>query len=461
MARNRILIVDDEPGIRFGIRNFLDAHGFDATEAEDCKSALELFRSAPSDIVLVDYSLPDGNALELLPKLKEINASLPVVVLTGHGSIDLAVRAIKEGAEQFITKPVELPALLVVLQRVLENQRSRRKEMAGKSRQSRREINPFIGSSQLIRQVEEEAKKVAGTESPVLIQGETGAGKSVLAAWLHQHSTRADEAFVDLNCAGLSREFLETELFGHEKGAFTGAVAAKNGLLEVAHKGTVFLDEIGDVDMQVQPKLLKVLEEKRFRRLGEVRDRVVDIRLIAATHQNLRNMVSEKRFREDLFFRINTLPLRVPALRERPEDIPLLAEHMLEELSLSRGRDECQLSGEAADAIRRYPWPGNIRELRNVLERAVLLGDKNILQPQDLKLEAAAAMSPLEAVPSSGDNNGAYSSNLTLEEVERRHIELVLREEKGKVEAAAKRLGIPRSSLYNMVKRYQIPLSRL
>ncbi len=226
MARNRILIVDDESGIRFGIRNFLDAHGFDVTEAENCKSALEMFRSAPSDLVLVDYSLPDGNALELLPRLKEINAALPVVVLTGHGSIDLAVRAIKEGAEQFITKPVELPALLVVLQRVLENQRSRRKEMAGKSRQSRREINPFIGSSQLIHQLEEEAKKVAATESPVLIQGETGAGKSVLAAWLHQSSTRADEAFVDLNCAGLSREFLETELFGHEKGAFTGAIAA-------------------------------------------------------------------------------------------------------------------------------------------------------------------------------------------------------------------------------------------
>ncbi len=459
MARNRILIVDDESGIRFGIRNFLDAHGFDVTEAENCKSALEMFRGAPSDLVLVDYSLPDGNALELLPRLKEINAALPVVVLTGHGSIDLAVRAIKEGAEQFITKPVELPALLVVLQRVLENQRSRRKEMAGKSRQSRREINPFIGSSQLIRQLEEEAKKVAATESPVLIQGETGAGKSVLAAWLHQSSTRADEAFVDLNCAGLSREFLETELFGHEKGAFTGAIAAKSGLLEVAHKGTVFLDEIGDVDMQVQPKLLKVLEEKRFRRLGEVRDRVVDIRLIAATHQNLRNMVVEKRFREDLFFRINTLPLRVPGLRERPEDIPLLAEHMLEALALDRGRDESHLSPEAVDAIRRYPWPGNIRELRNVLERAVLLSEKNLLQPQDLKLEAAAL--PLQPTPSSGDNGEVYSSNLTLEEVERRHIELVLREEKGKVEAAAKRLGIPRSSLYNMVKRYQIPLSRL
>ena len=457
MARNRILIVDDEFGIRFGIRNFLDAHGFEVMEAEDCKSAMEMFRSAPSDLVLVDYSLPDGNALELLPRLKEINASLPVVVLTGHGSIDLAVRAIKEGAEQFITKPVELPALLVVLQRVLENQRSRRKEMAGKSRQSRsREINPFIGTSQLIRQLEEEARKVAATESPVLIQGETGSGKSVLAAWLHQHSTRTDEAFVDLNCAGLSREFLETELFGHEKGAFTGAVAAKSGLLEVAHKGTVFLDEIGDVDLQVQPKLLKVLEEKRFRRLGEVRDRVVDIRLIAATHQNLRNMVAEKRFREDLFFRIHTLPLRAPALRERPDDIPLLVEHMLEGLSLDRGRGEFHLSPEAIDAVRRYPWPGNIRELRNVLERAVLLGEKNLIQPQDLKLEAVSS----QALPEQS-SDGNYASNMTLEEVERRHIELVLREEKGKVEAAAKRLGIPRSSLYNMVKRYQIPLSRL
>ncbi len=276
MARNKILVVDDEAGLRFGVRDFLELQGYEIDEAASCSDAQQLFRNSRPDVVIADYLLPDGTALDLLPRLKEIDSDIPLLILTAHGSIDLAVRAIKEGAEQFLTKPLELPALLVILQRILENKRNLHKQLANKSREVRRAIDPFVGTSPGIRALAEQARKVLFTESPILIHGETGTGKGVLARWLHANSQRSEEAFVDLNCAGLSRELLETELFGHEKGAFTSATASKQGLFEVAHRGTIFLDEIGDVDLQIQPKLLKVLEEKRFRRVGDVRDRQVD-----------------------------------------------------------------------------------------------------------------------------------------------------------------------------------------
>src|ERR671916_1125366 len=242
MSRNKVLVVEDESGVRFGIRDFLEQHGYEIEEAERCHDAQQLFRMARPDIVIADYMLPDGTALDLLPRLKEIDSQTPLLVLTAHGSIDLAVRAIKEGAEQFLTKPLELPTLLVILQRLLQKQRNYQRQLASKTRQVRQAIDPFIGTSPAIRALREQARKILSTESPVLILGETGSGKGVLARWLHDNSPRAEEACVDLNCAGLSRELLETELFGHEKGAFTGAINKKVGLLEVAHRGTVFLD---------------------------------------------------------------------------------------------------------------------------------------------------------------------------------------------------------------------------
>jgi DNA-binding NtrC family response regulator len=287
MAKEKILVVDDEAGVRFGIGDFLESQGYEVGEADSCQGMLDIFRTSRPDAAIVDYMLPDGHALDLLPRLRDIDPTVPLILLTAHGSIDLAVRAVKEGAEHFLTKPVELSALLAILRRTLENRRNRQRQLASKSRQTREEVDPFLGTSAAIRQLAEQVRKVLVTESPILIQGETGTGKEVLAKWLHNHGPRAEEAFVDLNCAGLSRELLETELFGHEKGAFTGATASKSGLLEVAHRGTVFLDEVGDMDPQVQPKLLKVLEEKGFRRLGDIRDRHVDTRLIAATHQDL------------------------------------------------------------------------------------------------------------------------------------------------------------------------------
>jgi DNA-binding NtrC family response regulator len=450
MSRNRILIVDDEPGVRFGIKDFLELQGYEIDEADNCREAQEMFRSSRPDIVIADYMLADGTALDLLPRLKEINPDTPLLILTAHGSIDLAVRAIKEGAEQFLTKPLELPALTMILKRLLENQRNFHKQLASKTRQVRRAVDPFIGNSPKIRALAEQAKKVLATESPILILGETGSGKGVLARWLHENSPRAEEAFVDLNCAGLSRELLETELFGHEKGAFTSATASKQGLFEVAHRGTIFLDEIGDVDLQIQPKLLKVLEDNRFRRVGDVRDRQVDVRLIAATHQDMGQLVREKKFRDDLYFRVSTIPLGFPPLRERIEDIPIVAEYLLEKVSADLGRGEIRLEPDSIKALQSYSWPGNIRELRNVIERAVLLSEQKTIGFKDLQFDGSAG------------NRAAYlDSNLTLSQLEKQHIERVLQEEQGHVEKAAKRLGIPRSSLYQKLKRYQFESSRV
>lgn len=367
-----------------------------------------------------------------------------MIVLTAYGSIDLAVQAVKEGAEQFLTKPIEMPALHVILKRLLATRRLQRQQQVVATRDRRERVNPLSGGSPAIRDLAEQASKVMHTDSPILILGETGTGKSLLAKWLHHHGMRADEAFVDLNCAGLSPDFLETELFGHEKGAFTGATASKQGMLEIADGGTVFLDEIGDVDPRVQPKLLKVLEEKRFRRLGAVREREVDIRLIAATHHDLASKVKEGTFRSDLYFRISSIPLTMPALRDRKEDIVPLARTLLAR-SLADPSRTPQLTDDAALALREYAWPGNIRELRNVLERAALLCNDNTITRRDLRFESTSAQ-----------DAHAGDLNLTLQQIERQHIKRVLHDVGGKVEQASLRLGVPRSTLYQKIKLHGI-----
>ena len=312
-----------------------------------CARPVTISAFACPDAAILDFSLPDGDGLELLEHCKSIDENLPVIVLTGQGSIELAVRAIKQGAEQFLIKPIELPALYTLLVRALENKRHRQHSLIHQSREKRERLHPFVGDSKAIRNLGYLAGRLVTSVSPILIQGETGTGKGVLAKWIHDNSDRGQEGFMDLNCAGLEREFLETELFGHAKGAFTGAVQAKPGLLDVADKGTVFLDEIGDMDLTVQPKLLKVLETKQFRRLGDVHDRTVDIRLISATHRNLKDLVRQGRFREDLFFRINIMPIRIPPLRERPEDIPQLSKEILGRIAAERGCGEIELDDAA------------------------------------------------------------------------------------------------------------------
>jgi DNA-binding NtrC family response regulator len=452
VARNRVLLVDDDPVIRFGIRNFLESRGMQVHEAENVQRAREKFAGTTADAAIVDFSLPDGDGFELLKHFKSADPDVPVIVLTGQGSIELAVRAIKEGAEQFLTKPVELPALHTLLVRAIENKRFRRQSLVNQSKARRERLNPFLGKSAAVRKLQELARRVVSSESPILIQGETGSGKGVLAKWIHENSPRADDVFMDLNCAGLEREFLETELFGHERGAFTGAVHAKPGLLEVADRGTVFLDEIGDIDLTVQPKLLKVLEAHQFRRLGDVRDRTVDIRLISATHRDLKELVREGRFREDLYFRITIIPIRIPPLRERREDILLLANDILGRITAERGCSTIDLDDTAMAMLQQYPWPGNIREMRNVLERAAQIAERSPLTARDLELQypgnaAVSAEKPLTA---------EMGTNLTMRQLEARYIELILSEEEGSIDRAARRLGISRSSLYGKVKSREV-----
>jgi len=460
MAPRRLLVVDDDPSGRFALREYFQLRGYEVDDADSLRAALESFQSARPDAAVLDYALPDGTALDLLPRLRALDPTVPLVVLTGHGSIDLAVQAVKEGAQHFFTKPVELATLAVVIERLLDQQRQRQRVLAGTTREARRAVDPFLGTSAAVRRLAEEATRVQASDSPMLIEGETGTGKGVLAAWLHRQGPRSEEAFVDLNCATLSKDLLESELFGHEKGAFTGAVSAKPGLLEVAHRGTLFLDELGDMDPAVQPKLLKVLEEKRYRRLGEVRDRQVDVRLIAATHQDLAALVNSKAFRQDLFYRVAAIPLMVPALRERAEDIPLLARDLLDRIAADLGRGRLEITPAALAALGAYSWPGNIRELRNVLERAALLCRDRTIDVGDLRFINMGGPAPAAfAAPTSAPPR-PHDTAMTLEEVERRHIQAVLEEEDGRVESAARRLGVPRSSLYKRLRALGLVGSR-
>jgi DNA-binding NtrC family response regulator len=449
-----VLVVDDEPAARFGIRDFLEARSFVVEECATLDRGLALLRQQRLDAAVIDYRLPDGNALEALPRLRQIDPSVPVIVLTGFGSIDLAVQAIKSGADQFLTKPLDLGVLLRAIQSTIRERRSRARRVTDRS-ETDEVYDPFLGISPAIQALHEQAQRVAAAPSTVVLYGETGSGKGVLAQWLRRHSERSRQPFVELNCAALSAEFLATELFGHGKGAFTSAVQTKSGLLEVADRGTLFLDEIGDMNVQVQSMLLKVLEEKRFRRLGENADRRVDVRLIAATHQDLPRLVREGRFRSDLYFRINAVALRVPALRERIEDIPLLAEPILARLTARTGR-RAHLTADALRTLAAHSWPGNIRELRNVLERALLFARGDVVEAEDVQLDAAASIAPVvhefapAAVPAPA--LAIHGTHLTLDEVEQRHIANVLAEENGHVERAARRLGIPRSSLYAKIR---------
>jgi DNA-binding NtrC family response regulator len=438
--KGRVLVVDDEPGLRFALRSYLETCGYDIDEAETLAAAIDHLQAQVPDVALVDYALPDGNALDLLSRIKSAGVDVPVIVLTGHGSIELAVTAVKEGAEQFLTKPVELASLELVVGRVIEHQRNSRHAAAAHSRQTTRDEGLLGGRSAAVRALAHDADMASACDVPILIEGETGTGKGRLARWIHGASARANESFVDLNCAGLPRELLESELFGHEKGAFTGAVGSKPGLVEAAHRGTMFLDEIGDTDLAVQPKLLKIVEEKRFRRLGDVAERRVDVRFVAATNKSLTALVDQGQFREDLYYRINTIVLRLPPLRHRKGDIPTLAEQIVQQLSREIGQAAPHIEDEAIEALSAHSWPGNIRELRNVLERALLVTKSGTLRADDLRLNASPR------------RPAAAAAAETLREIEWQHIQRVLAEEKGSVGRASKRLGIPRSSLYEKLK---------
>jgi len=443
--QERVLLVDDDPIVLDFLSQGLAMDGFEVTTANGVSRAILEVQKAQPSIILVDYQLQDGTAFDLLAWLKVRDLRLPVIVVTGQVRIDLAVEAIKNGAEQFISKPVDLTLLLAMLHRALDNFRNLQKTFTNRLERARYERDPFLGASAAIRELKRAAQRVADSNSSVLIHGETGTGKGVLARALHKMSARSDEPFVDLNCAGLSRELLESELFGHQKGAFTGAVANKIGFIEAANHGTLFLDEIGDMDLQIQGKILKVVEERHFYRLGDVLQRKADVQIIAATHRDLKKLTNEGTFRSDLYFRINTLRLHIPPLRERLEDIPILTDKLVEQLAQDMKRPPVEVSENARAALLNYSWPGNIRELRNVLERAVLLSDDGVIHNTGLEFEGPShqSVAPAPAL-----------NHLTLKEIERHFVTQALEAETGNVIRAAKRLGIHRSSLYAKIREF-------
>jgi DNA-binding NtrC family response regulator len=441
----RVLVVEDDELMLEFLAGGLGAEGFEIIKAMSLSEAFKEILDSPPNIVLADYELGDGTAFDLLAWLKQRDIGIPLIVLTAHASIDLAVDAVKHGAEHFVPKPVDLGFLTTVLRRTLERLRSLQKDLANNLERARYERDPFLGKSASILELRKAARRMSETKNTLLIQGETGTGKGVLARWLHKTGPRSSEAFVELNCAGLSSALLESELFGHQKGAFTGAVMNKIGFLEAANHGILFLDEIGDMDLQVQPKILKVVEDKRFYRLGDVHERMVDVQIIGATHRNLKKQVGKNEFRSDLFFRISTLTLNIPPLRERLEDLPIITDKLLEQFSWEMKRGPLRISDNARLELRQYSWPGNIRELRNVLERAALLSDDRVIDKIGLEFE----FSERQALASD-----VGMKNLTLKEMEKRHIAQALELEGGRVTRTAKLLGMSRGSLYAKIREY-------
>lgn len=442
MKKERILLVEAEEASK-GLSEHLRDCRYEVDTAETFVSAEESWRRNRPDLVVIGADLPDGLISRLVPRLRAMDSSIPVIVLASHTSIGFATEAVRQGAEQFLTKPVQAAILGLVIDRSLENRRHRRLCLAEMSRCKRRVQDPFVGRSSMIKSLQNQAHRLALVDSPVLIQGETGTGKGVLARWLHQNGRRASEPFVELNCA-CSRGLVEGEMFGDERATASRGPESKLSALEAAHRGTIFLDSIDNLDPLLQPKVLQLLKQKQFRRVGSGQHHPVDIRLIGASHRPLNWLLQQRRFRDESSFPVQTLSIDLQPLRHRVEDIPALASSILNRLSEDMGTDAFELSRAALSALQGYSWPGNIRELSLVLKRAVLVASDTVLTERDLGFDLM-----------SEQNLNSIGHLRTLEEFERHYIHQVLRKEGGHVESAARKLGIPRSSLYHKLKQYR------
>jgi len=438
-----LLIVDDDEEFRSGIARRLSRQGHDVREAENGGNALAAFQRESFEVALLDLNMPQMDGLELLQRLKEIDPHCEVVMLTGEASVETAVSAMKLGAFDYLRKPCPFGELEQLLERAWQHHR------LGRENEQLREVigrttpaPEIIGTSREIQQVLRLIDKVAPTDSPVLILGESGTGKELVARAVHQRSQRATKPIVTINCAALQESLLESELFGHEKGAFTGATVSKPGLFEVADGGTLFIDELGELAPSLQAKLLRVLEGGHMRRVGSTREKRVDVRIVAATNRNLTADVAVGRFREDLFFRINVLSVEVPPLRDRRDDIPLLTNHFLRTI----GRD-WTLDEAAASALSRYSWPGNVRELHNVIERASILADGNQVTLSELPHLISNLPPDALIAASIGDTDN-------LDERERLHVQRVLNRENWNRNRTAEALGINRRSLFRLIQKH-------
>jgi len=444
--RARILLVDDDETFRQVMSEELERRGFAVERAASAREALDRFPVARPEVTLLDLRLPDGDGIETLSRLRQMDPDTAVIVLTGHGTIDTAIQAIRQGAYDYLEKPCPIDKLEMAIEKAEERVRLVRRQQVLEDGFGAADPAPrLVGSSQVFRDLLERVDRVARAEETTLVLGETGVGKEVVATLVHSRSPRGNGPFIAVNCAALHEELLQSDLFGHERGAFTGAAKRKHGLFEVASGGTIFLDEIGDASLDIQAKLLRVLETGRFRRLGGTEEIAVDVRAVAASNRDLREAISRRRFREDLFYRLSTLTLEIPPLRERREDIPQLIEHFASRFNRKLGSSR-RFTEAAYAALLAYTWPGNVRELIHVVQQSLLLSEDDEIGIADLPPAIRGTEEPA--------SENREREGLTLEQVQRQHVLSVLDRVGGNRARAAAQLGISERNLYRLLRRY-------
>jgi two-component system response regulator AtoC len=451
MTRARLLVVDDDEASCSVVAEALQAEGYEVAVARGGTEALALARDKVFDLVISDIRMPDLDGLGLLRGLREATPDLSVILMTAFGNVEAALRAITEGAYDYVSKPLHLEELLLTVRRAIEQRRLVHENRRFRETiQERYQLGNIVGVSSPMLEVFKLIARVAPIRSTVLISGESGTGKEVVARALHYNGPRASGPFVTIDCAGLAENLLESELFGHVRGAFTGAIAARRGLFEMGHGGTVFLDEIGDIGSNIQAKLLRVLELQEVKPVGSNDSIRIDVRLIAATNKDLQTAVREGRFREDLYYRLNVVSIHLPPLRERPQDIPALARHFLQKYAAANGKAIDRLAPETMARLEAYPWPGNVRELENAIERAVAVSRHPVLLPEDLPHHVTGGP------PGAGTDASPSDGLLSLEELTGRHLRRVLAFTGNNKKRAAEILGIDRRTLYRMLARYSL-----
>jgi len=457
MERKKIMVIDDEPLMRITVRDALMAEGYKVVTAETGEKGLEILGEERVDILLTDLKLPDKDGIQILREVKALNQETEVILMTAYGTIDSAVMAMKEGACDYLTKPFSLDELLLLVKRLFRMKELEEENLSLRKRvEERYGLEGLVGKSGPMLRIYELIETVARTDATVLIQGESGTGKELAANAIHLQSPRKNAPFIKVNCAALPETLLETELFGHEKGAFTGALRQRKGRFESAHRGTLFLDEIGDLPLSVQVKLLRVLQERQFERVGGNETISVDVRLICATLKDLKEGIQKGVFREDLYYRLNVVPLVLPPLRERQEDILLLTDHFIEKISRKMGKEITAISEEAKTLLMKYTFPGNIRELENMLERAVALIKGTVIQAQDLPDEICGRSNPVTMICERIRGSKPLGQAVNL--FEKEYIQSVLAKTKGKKGQAAEVLGISRKSLWEKIKGLEIEI---
>ena len=446
-----ILVVDDEPGVRSSISGVLRDEGFDVDTADTGEACLEKANGAAYDVIVLDIWLPGLDGLTTLQRLRERQIDSQVVIISGHGNIESAVRAIKAGAYDFIEKPLSLEKTVLVVRNALRQRDLESENRVLRAKVDRQQQNTMVGESPAMNHLRQEGSQAAPTNGRVLILGENGTGKELVARTIHQSSRRKSGPFIEVNCAAIPEELIESELFGHVRGAFTGAVADKPGRFEQASGGTIFLDEIADMSLKTQAKVLRVLQEQVMERVGGTQRIKVDVRVLAATNKDLTAEIRAGRFREDLYFRLNVIPIFVPALRDRQQDIPMLAEHFMAILAAEYGRRPKRLASEAAARLQQYGWPGNVRELRNVIERVIIMVNDDTITAQDLGFLGRDGVSDVPV-----EQGAVVPLSDARDQFEKEYILKVLASQNGNMSRTAEILGVERSNLYKKLRAFGI-----